>query len=220
MSTFLVDYENVNQKGLSGISKLAENDVVYIFYSANVSTLTFDIHKQIIASNAQIKYISVANGTKNALDFQLDTFLGYLIATSTDRQFYIVSADNGFQVVKNFWSKTRCSALGSNAAEIVLISGITAYLQQNQNKSNNIDVDNAERNSERDSKDYAEIERIKALFASEGISDDNKKLIVELAVSSTDKQQFYTGMTKRFGMEDGLKYYKVLRTEYLNIRSI
>ena len=35
MSLFLVDYENVSASGLSGLEKLTEEDVVYIFYTEN-----------------------------------------------------------------------------------------------------------------------------------------------------------------------------------------
>ena len=43
---------------------------------------------------------------KNALDFQLSTYLGYLIHEAKDSYFYIISKDNGFKHVVDFWKRT------------------------------------------------------------------------------------------------------------------
>ena len=79
MSIFLVDYENVSASGLDGLEKLTEEDVVYIFYTENADRLTFDAHRRLLESRAAVRYYKVESGTKNALDFQLVSFLGYLI---------------------------------------------------------------------------------------------------------------------------------------------
>ena len=53
----IVDFENVQGKGLLGIDKLKHNDEVVIFYSKNANKLSFDEMHLISASNAKIKYI-------------------------------------------------------------------------------------------------------------------------------------------------------------------
>lgn len=105
MAIYLVDYENVKSNGLKGIDKLNKHDKVYIFYSVNAETLTFDVHIQINESQVEISYFKIDAGAKNALDFQLSTYLGYLIAQSDEEQYYIVSEDAGFDYVAKFWSK-------------------------------------------------------------------------------------------------------------------
>lgn len=223
MAVFLVDFENVNSSGLSGINKLSENDSVYIFYTPNASSLSFDAHKQIIDSKAVIKYFCVSSGGKNALDFQLDSFLGYLISSSEDRDFYIVSADNGFQAVKSFWKKT----MNISNAEIKLTPSIKSSVSSKaaSDPKEVPDADNSNQNkaSEKNAEEVenlTEAVRIKGIFSAEGISDSNVRSIIQLAKSSSDKQHFYTSMTKEFGMEEGLKIYKVLRPEYSNIRKL
>lgn len=220
MSVFLVDFENVNSSGLSGINKLSENDSVYIFYTPNASSLSFDAHKQIIASKAVIKYFCVSSGGKNALDFQLDSFLGYLISSSEDRDFCIVSADNGFQAVKSFWKKT----MNISNTEIKLSPSIKfAVSAKTESEPKEVPDAKNPNKSKASGKAAEEVEnltdaiRIKGIFSAEGISDNNIKSIIKLAKSSSDKQHFYTSMTKEFGMEEGLKIYKVLRPEYSNI---
>lgn len=105
MGYYLVDYENVNKDGMNGISKLKETDTVCIFYSENADTLTFSLHKRINESKAQVSFVKVEARSKNALDFQLSTHLGYTIAGDKNDSYFIVSKDNGFGAVCAYWQK-------------------------------------------------------------------------------------------------------------------
>ena len=104
MSTFLVDYENVSASALKGLENLTQSDTVYIFYTENADRLTFDAHRRLLESSAVLRYFKVETGTKNALDFQLVTFLGYLIHDAKAEAYYIISKDNGFDSVLKFWN--------------------------------------------------------------------------------------------------------------------
>lgn len=105
MAVYMIDYENVKTGGLNGISRLTETDRVIIFYSENANRLTFDLHQRLMASTAQIEYREVSVGGHNALDFQLVTYLGFLIAQEPNGQYLIISNDRGFEYVVNFWRK-------------------------------------------------------------------------------------------------------------------
>lgn len=109
MNFYLVDYENVKSKGLEGITELSKNDTVYIFYSANANSLTFDLHLKLNQSQATIIYQEVSVGSKNALDFQLSTHLGYLIKEQEDKdaRFYIITKDQGFTSLVRYWSEKK-----------------------------------------------------------------------------------------------------------------
>ena len=105
MATYMIDYENVKTGGLNGISRLTAEDKVIIFYSENANRLTFDLHRRLMECPAQIEYREVLVGGHNALDFQLVTYLGYLIAKDPMGQYLIISYDRGFEYVVNFWRK-------------------------------------------------------------------------------------------------------------------
>ena len=110
MNYYLVDYENVNVAGLNGVSKLIENDFVIIFYSENAETLTFGMHRRINESKADIKFQKVAVKEKNALDFQLCSYLGFLIRDTmtekdSENSYFIVSNDKGYSVLPDYWKK-------------------------------------------------------------------------------------------------------------------
>lgn len=106
MATYLIDYENVKSEGIKGIAQLSEEDRVVIFYSHNADTITFEAMDMIFNSKAQVSKYKILCGGKNALDFQLSTYLGYLIHEAKDSYFYIISKDNGFKHVVDFWKKT------------------------------------------------------------------------------------------------------------------
>ena len=107
MSYYLIDFENVKSRGMEGVELLAEEDVVCIFYSDNADSMTFDLHRKLNETKAKIIYHKVAVGTKNALDFQLATYLGYLICEQQKEDihpnYFIVTKDNGFTSLMVYW---------------------------------------------------------------------------------------------------------------------
>ncbi|MDE7279972.1 MAG: hypothetical protein K2N26_09645, partial [Oscillospiraceae bacterium] len=110
MAVYLVDFENVSSAGISGIQKLTKDDKVYIFYTVNASNMSFAAHLNLLSSPAEVVYYNVASGGKNALDFQLASFLGYLICQGKEKKFCIISNDRGFEYVKTFWERNGVAA--------------------------------------------------------------------------------------------------------------
>ena len=106
MAYYLVDYENVKADGMCGVDQLGKKDVVCIFYSENASTLTFGLHENLNRSKAKILLQKVEVGVKNALDFQLSTYLGYLVSENEGKNetYYIVSEDKGLAILTGYWA--------------------------------------------------------------------------------------------------------------------
>lgn len=92
---------------MEGVELLTEEDTVCIFYSDNADSMTFDLHRKLNETKANIIYHKVAVGTKNALDFQLATYLGYLICEQQREgihpNYFIVTKDNGFTSLMVYW---------------------------------------------------------------------------------------------------------------------
>lgn len=107
MSYYLIDFENVKSRGMEGVELLTEEDTVCIFYSDNADSMTFDLHRKLNETKAHIIYHKVAVGTKNALDFQPATYLGYLICEQQKEDihpnYFIVTKDNGFTSLMVYW---------------------------------------------------------------------------------------------------------------------
>ena len=107
MAYYLIDFENVKSRGMEGVELLTEEDTVCIFYSDNADSMTFDLHRKLNETKANIIYHKVAVGTKNALDFQLATYLGYLICEQQREgihpNYFLVTKDNGFTSLMVYW---------------------------------------------------------------------------------------------------------------------
>ncbi|MBP5469427.1 MAG: hypothetical protein J6Z11_09300, partial [Candidatus Riflebacteria bacterium] len=81
------------------------DDKVCIFHSG-LKEISLEITEEIATTKAEINFINInkpSNSTKNYLDFQLSTYLGYLIASTGNANIYIVTKDNGYNSVINFW---------------------------------------------------------------------------------------------------------------------
>lgn len=72
---FLVDYENTNLSGLSGIENLDQDDLVIIFHTNPNDKMPFELLAKI---KCQLEFVCVSPG-KQSLDMCLASRLGYLI---------------------------------------------------------------------------------------------------------------------------------------------
>lgn len=100
---YLIDYENIkNLKDLVGLDK---KDKVVVFYTKNANSLTFEDHIALQSMEATIEYKKVITGN-NALDFQLSTYLGYLVGQNYT-EFCIMSNDKGYDAIIDFWKNEK-----------------------------------------------------------------------------------------------------------------
>ena len=102
MRLYLIDYENVNSAGLHGIGQASAEDRIILFYSHAANTLSFEIMDEMMEAEILPERVCLEKTGKNALDFQLVTFLGYLIAKEKADEYYIISRDSGFQSAITF----------------------------------------------------------------------------------------------------------------------
>ena len=115
---FLIDFENVHEKGLEGIGCLKPEDTVHLFYTKNASKISLDILSEI---QAKLRFHKVNVG-KQSLDMQLVSYLGFLIGTvGKEPEYIIVSNDAGFHNTLAFWGEkdTKISQMKSMKAEKV-----------------------------------------------------------------------------------------------------
>ncbi len=125
MAVFLIDFENVRSDGLAGVERLSKEDRVYIFYSEHANTLTFGLYRSLVKASAEIYTIKAITGAKNALDFQLVSYLGYMINGEPDNTYYIISDDRGFETVAQFWREKKAS-VDTAKTIAAAIDGMTA----------------------------------------------------------------------------------------------
>lgn len=134
MRYFLVDYENVNWAGLYGISFLTEDDTVLIFYSDHADTVNFTTLDYIMRSKALIKRHRITKFGNNALDFQLATYVGYLLGTHAEGEVYIISKDQGYLSVLDFCRER----LSNTGLKVEMYSSINGLLLKERSRNRNL----------------------------------------------------------------------------------
>lgn len=107
MNYYFIDYENVHADGFTGVEKLGENDVICVMYTEQSKAFSLELVEKITRQRARLESYKAGTGAKNSLDFQLASYLGYVIAKNegADDCFYIVSRDTGFNHLVDFWAE-------------------------------------------------------------------------------------------------------------------
>ncbi len=109
---YLIDFENVREMGISSLPPTDSADHIYIFYTDNAAKLNMDA---MLGHDAELKFIKVAAG-KQSLDMHLVSVLGFLLRDrGGENEYIVVSRDNGFDNVINFW-KSKGFAVGRHTA--------------------------------------------------------------------------------------------------------
>lgn len=99
-----VDTENVHPSTWQlSLDKLTSNDRVYLIYTNKSPKITYNWLQAITECPAKFQSIAATNGSKNALDFILVTFLGGKCATAPKTEHIILSGDNGYKPVCDYY---------------------------------------------------------------------------------------------------------------------
>ena len=106
MNHFFIDFENVHSEELKHVSGAKEGDEITLFHSNSCKSVTLEALDVITKLGCRFKCQKVSSGTKNALDFQLTSQLGYTIATSAaNDEYFIVSKDKGYDCLASYWKQ-------------------------------------------------------------------------------------------------------------------
>ena len=101
---YLIDSENVGSTWADLLKKEEKSDF-YIFVTENAKSLNFSLLKELTDNQRHKINIIECEPGKNSLDFYLSSYLGYLIGTGKHSSFTVVSQDNGFDHVIEYWKR-------------------------------------------------------------------------------------------------------------------
>ena len=187
MDYYLIDYENVGTSGLKKVVDLAKKeDIISIFYSENCKYIALDTIESIIEKGIKFCCYQVTTGTSNALDFQLSSFLGYLISKEGSKiKYRIVSNDKGFDCVCDFWKKQ------SKAVERIGTQTSTEKEKLVETTSNQT---SSKKKSSVASNDLATLEEIKKVLSKK----DAPEVVLDIFNTYKTKQAICNGISKHF----------------------
>ena len=115
---YLVDTENVGSTWKELLPAKANADQILLFFTDNSPYVSYNDLLIILQYPNQFEMIK-CNPGKNGLDFQLVSYLGYLLKTASKSHYIIVSNDCGFDAVVKFWKDRGMSVTRSNVYHVL-----------------------------------------------------------------------------------------------------
>ena len=179
MNYYLIDYENVHNDAIKELKDISAGDTLAIFYSDHCKNIGLDTLDEVLSKGAKLKIFRVSVGTKNALDFQLSCYIGYLIGKEGqhDAKYYIVSNDKGYDCL--------CQSLKSCG---ISISRLTTKSDPAKGATPK------EKPSEVADKDLATLAEMKSVLAKEDKPDE----VLEIFNQHKSKVAINNGLIKLF----------------------
>ena len=100
---YLIDSENVGDSWIQLLSVVEPEDKMFVFYTNKSPYISYESLLQVIAHSSIPVFVKCYEG-RNALDFQLVTELGFMVAKNPEKEFVIVTDDYGFDAVVKYWT--------------------------------------------------------------------------------------------------------------------
>lgn len=192
---YLVDTENIGTAWKELLAKKSSKDMLILFfteYSPGISYSDLDIIRQYPSS---FEMIECCPG-KNGLDFQLVSYLGYLIKSAPKTDYIIVTNDTGYDAVVKFWTSRDMSVKRQTKAELTL----------------------PEQVEEKDAFSEAR-EMVKNLLSEEYSDDAYVDGIFKIVCDYDAKQlqELYQALQKEYTPDAGTAIYRMLRSQIKTI---
>ena len=108
MKHYLIDSENVGDFWIPLLELPADQAELIVFYTKNSPHMSYDSLIKLKESDRKVTFIKCYEGT-NALDFQLCSELGFLIAVNPGDEFIIVTNDTGYDAAVKYWRRKEYS---------------------------------------------------------------------------------------------------------------
>lgn len=101
---FFIDMENVWERGLESAGKLKTTDKIILFHGHQRGRVINEaVHQRLAQFPGRVEYIPLRTRVKNAMDFEICTYIGYLVGKyGTGEEYIIVSEDKGYVAAVEF----------------------------------------------------------------------------------------------------------------------
>ena len=105
---YLIDSENVNDNWIMLLELTEPEDKIIVFYTKNSPHMSYESVIKLLNQKRPIQFEECLAGN-NGLDFQLVSYLGFLLSENQGREneFLVMSNDNGFDCAVNFWKNRK-----------------------------------------------------------------------------------------------------------------
>lgn len=209
---FLIDYENINYAGLEGTEFLEKDDIISFFFSESSDKIVNYRMLDIKKSGCTFEICKLKNVRKNALDFYIASKVGEILAMDHNAKIAIVSADNGYQSVLDYWKPrlpihnqlVRCRTL---AKAISYVNGESVRKKLVNERMKVLDL-------QMEFVKYEERKRIATGIRDLFSGTDYENLIsqiVDIVILSNSPKVLYLNSLKFFGKKTGIEVYRKIK---------
>lgn len=193
---YLIDTENVGSVWKVLLEQMGKNDSLLLFYTENSPGISYpdlrlilDVQKKLDSKNFEM--IPCHTG-RNGLDFQLVSYLGYLIRLAPKTEYYIISNDSGYDACVKFWKERDIKISRLTAARLHQM-----HQDSQRAEETTVSLDDVK-------------EKIKTCVQ---VQEPEAELIIDIMSNTplTNLQQFHSKCSKQFGQETGTNIYRNLK---------
>lgn len=209
---FLIDYENVKNAGMRGTEYLLPGDHVIVFYSSAVPNMEAQYLTGVRNSRCTFEVCKLIKVHKNALDFYIATRAGAIFGGGYTGNMAIISKDEGFQAVRDFWASCAAPPRRILLSESIERSIISANEPNERTKLLHARLKNVDIGAFFSA--YEEEQKLGKRLAEAFAGTEFASRTGEMAdILKTEKttRDIYLNTLRRFGRRDGLEVYKRLK---------
>lgn len=193
MGYYFIDIENVGDIGFEGYEKLTKKDTLVIFYRFDTQ-LSKKMKKIINEKVVNIETKKIDASTKNAIDFNIIAYLGYLIGCNVSKEYFVITRDNGF--------KTALSLLRTINKNIVIkmLPSISNTYLSIPKKNRRVLME----------------EKLKPIMQ-EFANDEQFNKVVNICAKSSNLSELNNKVTHTFKKDECAKIYSIIKPYYEDI---
>ena len=215
VAVILLDYENIQSRGMQGFRYIGTEDKIYLFFSSACPNIRNEYIDHINQVGCELNIVKLLKTRKNALDFYIACEAGLLVSAG-ETQIAIISCDKGLQSIADFYS-----VYDDPTVKVVVQSTIEQGLLmldapgdrdrrrliKEASRTVSIEVEYAK---------IADRKRIRHLIEEcfKGTAQEDKvgSIISFIETSKTySPKRRYTQSLHQFGLEDGLAIYQTIK---------
>ncbi len=190
---YLVDTENVGTAWKALLPTKGSKDMIILFFTEHSPGISYPDLDLICQYPSSFDMIECTPG-KNGLDFQLVSYLGYLIKSAPKTDYIIITNDTGYDAVVKFWNKREMSVTRKSKAEVLAL---------------------AEEENACDEAKKLMTGLLSEEYSTEEYVEGTYKLICDYSVNQL--QSLYFAFQKEYGSEQGSAIYRQIKPQLRNI---
>lgn len=204
-NVYLIDYENLAQNIQYFITDgiPVKGDEVIVFFSKSNERFPVSVIVQAQEAGISMNFIEAYNGHKNALDFQLSSYLGFLISKYPEKIYHIMSKDKGYDSMIFFWKKQgiNIDRLDSFMNSVHAVEEQAKQAKQEVKNDNTVDNKNVQKSVKKTTSRNAKKKLVRAAVDKTSFTEEEKNFIVSSFFNASSKERFRKIAEKHYGSE-------------------